>query len=161
MTPNKAPSVRLLGESHFVIVGEFDAWVDIPSPESRIFSIFCLPQEPSNIRSELDSNEMTQCSADEFVTTILYVKSTGEVKAGEILQACFRGIECVVPFLGSSCNLLSDSCQLSSDVVWFEDSCIEEVVSASIESRTQMKSPCESIGRLDWTRQVVDAPRGA
>lgn len=159
MSLNKAPSVRLVGESFFVFLGEIDTWIDISSTESRILSIFGFLQEPGNIRSELDSNEVTQCSANEFVITILYVESTGEVEASEIPEPCLRGIECVMPFRGSLRELLSDSGQLSGDVVWLEESYIEEVVCASIESRTQMESPCESIGRLDWTHQAVDSPR--
>lgn len=161
MSLKKAPSVPIVVETLFVFLGKINTWIDIPSTESRVFFIFGFLQEPGNIRTELDSNEVTQCLANEFVTTILYVESTGEVKAGEIPEPCFCGIECVMPFRLSFRELLSDSGQLSSDVVWVEESGIEEVVCASIESRTQMESPCESIGRFDWTHQVVDSPRSA
>lgn len=159
MSLKKAPSVPLVVEGFFVFLGEIDTWIDISSTESRVLSIFGFLQEPSNIRSELDSNEVTQCSADEFVTTILDVESTGKVKAGEIPEPCFRGVEYVMPFRRSCQELLSNSSQLSSEVVWVEESGIEKVVCTSIESRTQMESPSESIGRFYCTHQVVDPPR--
>lgn len=66
-----------------------------------------------------------------------------------------------MPFRGSLRELLSNSGQLSGDVVWVEESYIEEVICASVESRTQVESPCESIGRFDWTHQVVHTPGSA